>query len=94
MKLGRKVKRNIGNCSNKGKIGEILGSHGGENEDDCLLACCVVYSGTSLPTFQGYGHDYGGSKHSETSVYLYQTTWYNIPEKNQLQGKNTVRINN
>jgi hypothetical protein len=32
--------------------GEISGSHGGEYEDDCLLGCCAVLSGRSLPTFQ------------------------------------------
>jgi hypothetical protein len=34
------------------KPGEILGSHGGEYEDGCLLACCAVQSGRSLTTFQ------------------------------------------
>jgi hypothetical protein len=27
---------------------EILGSHGGEYEDDCLLGCCDVKSPTAL----------------------------------------------
>jgi hypothetical protein len=31
-------------------LDEISGSHGGENEDDCLLGCCAVLSGRSLPT--------------------------------------------
>jgi hypothetical protein len=34
--------------------GEISGSHGGEYEDDCLLGCCTLQSGRSLPTFQKY----------------------------------------
>jgi hypothetical protein len=29
----------------------IWGSHGGEYEDGCLLGCCAVQSGRSLPTF-------------------------------------------
>jgi hypothetical protein len=33
---------------------EISGSHGGEYEDDCLLGCCVVESGRSLPKFQRF----------------------------------------
>jgi hypothetical protein len=31
---------------------EILGSHGGEYDDGCLLGCCTVWSGRSLSTFQ------------------------------------------
>jgi hypothetical protein len=33
-------------------LGEISGSHGGEHEDGCLLGCCAMQSGRSLPTFQ------------------------------------------
>jgi hypothetical protein len=33
------------------KRSEISDSHGGEYEDDCLLECCVVYSGRRLSTF-------------------------------------------
>jgi hypothetical protein len=31
-----------GSCEQNNKVGEISGSHGGEYEDDCLLACCAV----------------------------------------------------
>jgi hypothetical protein len=31
---------------------EISGSHSGEYKDGCLLGCCAVWSGRSLPTFQ------------------------------------------
>jgi hypothetical protein len=31
---------------------EISGSQGGEYEDGCLMGCCAVKSGRSLPTFQ------------------------------------------
>jgi hypothetical protein len=31
---------------------EILGSHGGEYEDGCLLSYCAVLSGRSLPMIQ------------------------------------------
>jgi hypothetical protein len=31
---------------------EILGSHSGGYGDNCLLGCCAVQSGRSLPTFQ------------------------------------------
>jgi hypothetical protein len=33
-------------------VGEISGSDGGEYEDTCLLGCCAVLSGRSLPKFQ------------------------------------------
>jgi hypothetical protein len=36
----------------KNYIGEISGPHSGVYEDDCLLGCCSVWSGRSLPTFQ------------------------------------------
>jgi hypothetical protein len=34
------------------RSGETSGSHGDVYEDGCLLGCCAVYSGRSLPTFQ------------------------------------------
>jgi hypothetical protein len=33
-------------------LGEISDSLGGGYEDGCLLGCCTLYSGRSLPTFQ------------------------------------------
>jgi hypothetical protein len=36
-------------------VGEISGPRGGEYEDACLLGCCAVESGRSLPTFQSGG---------------------------------------
>jgi hypothetical protein len=35
-------------------LGDISGYHGGEYEDDCLLGCCAMKSGRSLPTFRFY----------------------------------------
>jgi hypothetical protein len=32
---------------------EISGSCGGDYEDCCLLGCCALQSGRSLPTFEG-----------------------------------------
>jgi hypothetical protein len=64
-------------------VGEILGSHGGEYEDDCFLCCCAVQSGRSLPTFQRYLLPPSSGRWvltSETSVNFYQTTRRNIPE--------------
>jgi hypothetical protein len=42
-------------------LGEISGSHRSEYEDDCLLGCCAVQSGRSLPTFLRSPDD-GGSE--------------------------------
>jgi hypothetical protein len=39
-------------CELKCISSRISGSHGGEYEDGCLLGCCAVQSGRSLPTFQ------------------------------------------
>jgi hypothetical protein len=34
------------------RTGEISGSQGGKYDGDCLLGCCAVLSGRSLPTFK------------------------------------------
>jgi hypothetical protein len=50
-------------------------------EDDCLLACCAVSSGRSLPTFRKCVE---AASTSETSVNFYQSTRRNIPEDSHL----------
>jgi hypothetical protein len=48
---------------------EISGSHSSEYEDGCLLGCCAMQPGRSLPTFQrcllppSSGQYDGGGKH-------------------------------
>jgi hypothetical protein len=79
-------------------LSEISGSHGSEYEDDCLLGCCAVKSGRSLPTFQrclvplSSGRSWWiialmmeAASTSETSVNFRQTTWHNNLEDSHTQ---------
>jgi hypothetical protein len=74
---------------------EIPGSHGDEYEDDdgCLLDCCTVYSGRSLPTFQRcllppssglIALMMEAASISETSVSFYKSPRRNNPEDSHL----------
>jgi hypothetical protein len=33
-------------------LADVSGSYGSDYEDDCILGCCAMWSGRSLPTFQ------------------------------------------
>lgn len=48
----------------------ISGFHEGHFEDTCLLACCGVYSGTSLPTFQKSLVPLSSGLHSRKQIYF------------------------
>jgi hypothetical protein len=68
------------------------GSHAGEYEDECLLGCCAVLSGRSLPTFQrcllplslGLITLMEAASISETLVNFYQATRRNNPQDSHI----------
>jgi hypothetical protein len=52
--------------------------HCSNTEDGCLLGCCAVYSGRSLPQFQ--------------RCYFYRTTWRNNPEDSHLHTRHRENV--
>jgi hypothetical protein len=65
---------------------DISGFHGGEYEDGCLLGCCTLWTGRSLPTFQRCLLP----PSSRLSVNVCQTTKRNNPEENHFHLKSYV----
>jgi hypothetical protein len=45
------IKNRIIRVGNRTHVGEITCSHSREYEDECLLACCAMFSGRNLQTF-------------------------------------------
>jgi hypothetical protein len=75
---------------------DISGSHGSKCEDGCLLGCCVVQPGRSLPTLEMFLLSLSSgvipllmkaANTTETSVNFYQTTRHNNPIDSHLHTK-------